>query len=96
MKMKYIVTAIIFICGYLVLFLIAYFSIHKPILKECEKLMLENERLKTGKWIIETWNNKEHYTCSNCQHVVSYEPCYRYCPYCGANMIEPQESEGKE
>lgn len=48
---------------------------------------------KTGHWIIEVWNNKEHHTCSNCQHVVTYEPCYHYCPYCGAKMIEPQERE---
>ena len=39
-----------------------------------------------AKWIIETWNNKEHYTCSNCQHVIDYEPCYHYCPMCGAKM----------
>lgn len=48
---------------------------------------------KIGHWIIEKWNNKEHYSCSSCQHVVDYEPCYHYCPYCGAKMVEPQESE---
>ena len=48
---------------------------------------------KTGYWIVEVWNNKEHHTCSSCQHVVDYEPCYHYCPYCGAKMVEPQESE---
>ena len=48
---------------------------------------------KTGHWIVEKWNNKEHHSCSSCQHVVDYEPCYHYCPYCGAKMIEPQESE---
>ena len=48
---------------------------------------------KTGHWIIEKWNNKEHYSCSSCQHVVDYEPCYHYCPYCGAKMGEPQETE---
>lgn len=47
---------------------------------------------KTGHWIIEVWNNKEHHTCSVCQKVVDYEPCYHYCPYCGARM----ESEDKE
>ena len=51
---------------------------------------------KTGHWIIEVWNNKEHHTCSNCQHVVTYEPCYHYCPYCGAKMVEPQERGNKE
>lgn len=39
-----------------------------------------------GHWIIEVWNNREHHTCSVCQRVVNYEPCYHYCPYCGAEM----------
>lgn len=43
---------------------------------------------KIGHWIIEKWNNKEHYSCSSCQHVVDYEPCY---PYCGEKMVNPQE-----
>lgn len=41
---------------------------------------------KKGKWIVEVWSNKEHYICSSCQHVVDYEPCYHYCPYCGMEM----------
>lgn len=49
---------------------------------------------KTGHWIVEVWNNKEHRTCSVCQRVVDYEPCYHYCPYCGAKLEE--ESEDKE
>lgn len=56
------------------------------------ELLLDQEP-KTGHWIIEKWNNKEHYSCSSCQHVVDYEPCYHYCPYCGAKMIGSQESE---
>lgn len=48
---------------------------------------------KIGHWIIDKWNNKEHYSCSSCQHVVDYEPCYHYCPNCGAKMVEPKESE---
>lgn len=43
---------------------------------------------KTGHWIVEVWNNREHHTCSVCQKVVDHEPCYHYCPYCGAKMIE--------
>ena len=57
---------------------------------------LDEDVPKTGHWIIEKWNNKEHYSCSSCQHVVDYEPCYHYCPYCGAKMVELQESEVKE
>lgn len=41
---------------------------------------------KKGHWIVEIWNNREHHTCSVCQTVVDYEPCYHYCPYCGAEM----------
>ena len=44
------------------------------------------EERKEGHWIVEEWNNKEHHTCSVCQKVVDYEPCYHYCPYCGAKM----------
>lgn len=47
---------------------------------------------KKGEWIVEVWNNKEHHTCSSCQHIIDYEPCYHYCPMCGAEM----ESEDKE
>lgn len=54
-------------------------------IKENYALMKLDER-KKGKWIVEVWNHMEHYTCSNCQHVVSYEPCYHYCPICGAEM----------
>lgn len=41
---------------------------------------------KTGHWIVEIWNNREHHTCSECNHVVDYEPCYHYCPFCGCLM----------
>lgn len=51
---------------------------------------------KTGHWIVEVWNNREHHSCSVCQRIVDYEPCYHYCPYCGAKMVEPQESEVDE
>lgn len=62
------------------------------ILERMKKLPSVNSQ-NIGHWIIEKWNNKEHYSCSSCQHVVDYEPCYHYCPYCGAKMVEPQESE---
>jgi Zn finger protein HypA/HybF involved in hydrogenase expression len=65
-------------------------------IKEALSVAIEalEQEPKAGHWITEKWNNKEHYSCSSCQHVVDYEPCYHYCPYCGAKMIEPQESEG--
>ena len=54
---------------------------------------LEQES-KTGHWIVEVWNNKEHHICSVCQKVVDYEPCYHYCPYCGAKLEEEREDKG--
>lgn len=48
---------------------------------------------KTGHWIVEVWNNKEHHTCSVCQIVVDYEPCYHYCPYCGAKLEVESEDD---
>lgn len=60
-------------------------------IKENYALMKLDER-KKGKWIVEVWNHREHYTCSNCQHVANYEPCYHYCPICGAEM-EQRESK---
>lgn len=42
---------------------------------------------KKGKWIVEVWNNREHHTCSACQRVVDYEPCYHFCPYCGSQNL---------
>lgn len=60
-------------------------------IKTLNKVMdLLEQEPKTGHWIIEKWNNKEHYSCSSCQHVVDYEPCYHYCPYCGAKMGESE------
>lgn len=41
---------------------------------------------KTGRWIFEIWNNREHYFCSECYRIVNYEPFYHYCPFCGAKM----------
>ena len=51
---------------------------------------LEQES-KAGHWKVEIWNNREHHICSACQKVVDYEPCYHYCPYCGAKMVESEE-----
>lgn len=73
-------------------------AIRKEAIEIVEDLCIRKEPSvnpqRIGHWIIEKWNNKEHYSCSSCQHVVDYEPCYHYCPYCGAKMVEPQESEG--
>ena len=52
---------------------------------------------KTGHWIltIEDWNK---WTCSECgwstRTDIHVKLGYDFCPKCGADMIEPQESEG--
>ena len=45
---------------------------------------------KTGHWI----DCKDWYECSECGESHSY--CHKYCPYCGAKMVEPQESEAED
>ena len=50
---------------------------------------------KTGHW---EWLTEDKYRCSNCNHETRVDECmnktmYDYCPFCGASMFEPQESE---
>ena len=58
---------------------------------------------KTGHWVSIDEEPHEVYECDRCGRVVSMftaniEPHieYKYCPNCGARMVEPQESEDKE
>ena len=51
---------------------------------------------KTGHW---EWLTEDKYRCSNCNHETRVDECmnkpmYDFCPFCGARMVEPQESEG--
>ena len=52
---------------------------------------------KTGHWIVDTDLGYYVSTCSNCNwrghgnESLIYKP--KYCPNCGAKMVEPQESE---
>ena len=55
---------------------------------------------KTGHWIGIDEELHEDYECDKCGYVVStysanIEPHteYKFCPNCGARMVEPQESE---
>jgi hypothetical protein len=52
---------------------------------------------KTGHWIkIESYPLQEHdYECSECLKETD-DNTWKYCPDCGAKMVEPQESEGEE
>lgn len=49
---------------------------------------------KTGHWI---WCVGSH-KCSNCEEYTcfSHKELLRYCPNCGAKMVEPQERSEKE
>ena len=55
---------------------------------------------KSGKWI---YRAEDKYSCSKCgtttrvdEAGIDEKPMYKFCPYCGAKMVEPQESEDKE
>ena len=46
---------------------------------------------------------EQHYKCTNCDEYFNfglysdyYKKAFKYCPNCGAKMIEPQESEEEE
>ena len=47
---------------------------------------------KTGHWIED--ENEMEVWCSECGE--ENDDCSKYCPNCGAKMVEPQESEGNE
>lgn len=67
----------------------------------------EKQEPKTGhwEWVQYDYNPKlGNWHCSECRCVVvecvdknekGGIPLYKYCPQCGAKMVEPQESEGK-
>lgn len=63
--------------------------------------MLEYMKPKTGHWIKSNIPNEE-YVCSECGGACWYYDYQasvaksKFCPNCGAKMVEPQESEDKE
>ena len=61
-------------------------SENELVCQDIKKMPPVTPQPKTGHWIVEIWNNREHHTCSECNHVVDYEPCYHYCPFCGARI----------
>lgn len=55
-----------------------------------DKVPSVQSKIKTGHWIFDEILDRNYY-CSECKSMgVDY---WDYCPYCGAKMIEPQESE---
>ena len=54
---------------------------------------------KMGRWKIKKASIHPYgndVACSECGHTMASSFGYKYCPNCGAKMIEPQESEDKE
>lgn len=58
---------------------------------------------KTGHWIKYGVPRcgEQHYKCTSCGYYINfgqwgelYTKEFKYCPNCGAKMVEPQESEG--
>jgi len=59
---------------------------------------------KTGRWVKTpkaVMGEGYMWYCDKCEHQVYQDnsepyPSEKYCPHCGAKMVEPQESEDKE
>ena len=58
------------------------------------------EKIKTGHWIDDMRLGYHVSICSNCNWRGHGDTCLiytpKYCPNCGAKMVEPQESEEEE
>ena len=66
---------------------------YKELLRECYEQLPSVSTEKTGRWI-DTGSGQE---CSECGEIqYGYDSFRKYCPNCGARMVEPQESEDKE
>jgi len=71
---------------------------YKALLCECYKVLPSVTR-QTGEWILLDECANSGYYCSKCQKKLVKEGWsetvkkIKYCPNCGAKMIEPQESE---
>ena len=68
---------------------------------ECERLIEQLPSVnpqKSGKWIKTISENgiTSAVRCSECGFEDNRYMLFRYCPNCGAKMVEPQESEDKE
>ena len=64
------------------------------IAKELAKLPPVTPIRPKGHWIEEKIGGHEVNVCSHCQHIQHKEPTWHYCPLCGADMREVEESEG--
>ena len=69
-------------------------EMYRDLLKECYTVLPSVNPQKIGHWIrVDDTKMK----CSNCDiiHLIAQYPRIgiKYCPNCGAKMVEPQESE---
>lgn len=71
----------------------------KEMLDEIQKLPSVQAKQKTGTWRKDIDNSRRwdrvRFYCSECGSWQTYGET-DFCPSCGARMIKPQESEGKE
>lgn len=75
------------------------------IINEVSQLPSVKPQENTGHWIGIDEEPHEVWECDHCGFVIDgsgcidpydYRDTYKYCPYCGAKMIEPQERSDKE
>ena len=67
-------------------------------ISEAYKMAIKALEQETGHW---EWLTEDKYRCSNCNSETRVDECmnvplYEFCPFCGARMFEPQESEDAE
>ena len=70
---------------------------YSPLCKDIKQLSPVNPQPKTGHWY-DKWGKDG---CSVCNEGIDDAQTFdgrpfKYCPMCGARMVEPQESEDKE
>lgn len=53
--------------------------------------ILEYVKSKTGRWLYQKGYIPYKWKCNQCS--AKFQTYSNYCPYCGARMVEPQESE---
>lgn len=66
-------------------------SIDKVKMEQIIREELPSVTHKSGKWIDREEYDADRWKCSICGRTEQYQE--RYCPNCGARMVEPQESE---
>ena len=76
-------------------------AVEQAYIDKMVELVAEEAKRPKGKWEYVQYDynpNIGNWHCSECRFmfVMSGVPEYKYCPNCGAKMIEPQESEDKK